>query len=258
MRLLNYNDFLTEGVRQEGDKIVLDFKDNREGDIMSLAFASGRTRTLKKGNTSYKYYYAYEIPEGRYKPDDAKEFVHKLKIMDDTLDPTDLQLLVNKAVMGVNKDYDLSTFDSIIYPKSSSKVLEIFANQLAMKSGTATLVPDSFVKASRENIKFDWEKIENIKKEDTKVAVIKVTQKIKNSEGEFKMKEIFAPYRKFISDFLIFNSEESRQVFNLVSGKRVVLVDDYRTSGTSLKEMMNLLFRYDPEFVLATILVKIS
>ena len=248
---------MTEGVRQEGDRLVLDFTENREGDIMSLAFASGRSRIQKKGNTSYEYHYSYEIPKGRYKSEDAKEFVHKLKSMDETLDASALQLLVNKAVMGVDKDHNLSTFDSIIYPKSSSQVLGIFANQMAMKSGTAVLVPESFVKASREGIKFDWEKIEKLDPK-TKAAVLKITEKIKNSDGEFKMKEIFSPYRKFISDFLVFNSEESRQVFNLVSGKRVILVDDYRTSGTSLKQMMDILLRFEPEFILATILVKIS
>jgi hypoxanthine-guanine phosphoribosyltransferase len=72
------------------------------------------------------------------------------------------------------------------------------------------------------------------------------------------MKEIFAPYRKFISDFLIFNSEESRQIYNSVAGKRVLLVDDYRTSGTSLKQMLDILARYEPEYILAVILVKIS
>jgi hypothetical protein len=257
LKLLSFRDYLREGVRQEGDTFVFDFTGDREGDIMSLDFSSGKSRKQKKGDTTYEYYYAYEIPSGRHKLPDAKSFIHKLKMMDDSIDENSVKMLVNKAVIGVDHIHNLASFDSIIYPKSSSRILTALTDQLQKKSGVAKLIPDSFVKASRDQIKFDWEKIENLKPE-TKASVIKVTDKIKNSEGEFKMKDIFAPYRKFISDFLIFNSEESREIYNSVVGKRVLLVDDYRTSGTSLKQMIDVLARYEPSYVLAVILIKIS
>jgi hypothetical protein len=257
LKLLNFKEYLKEGVRQDGDQLIFDFTGDKEGDIMSLSFSKGRSRVQKKGNTEYEYYYAYEIPQGRYKQQDAKDLVYKLKRMDDTLNSNSVQMLINKAVIGVDEIHNLASFDSIIYPKSSSKILTAFAEQLQRKSGVAKLIPDSFVKASREQIKFDWDKIEKLDPK-TKTSVTKITDTIKGAEGEFKMKEIFAPYRKFISDFLIFNSEESREIFNSVSGKRVLLVDDYRTSGTSLKQMLDILARYEPEYVLAVILVKIS
>jgi hypothetical protein len=254
LRLLNFNDYVREGVRQEGDELIFDFTGDKEGDIMSLSFSSGRSRIQKKGNTEYQYYYAYELP---YKQQGARDLVYKLKSMDDTLNKDSIQLLVNKAVIGVDNIHNLSSFDTIVYPKSSSKILTAFAEQLQKKSGVSKLVPDSFVKASREQIKFDWTKIEGLDQK-TKSAVTKIADTIKGSEGEFKMKEIFAPYRKFISDFLIFNSEETRAVYNSIAGKRIILVDDYRTSGTSLKQMMDILVRYEPEYILAVILIKIS
>ena len=253
MKLLNFDQYLKEGVRQEGDQLIFDFTGDKEGDLMSLSFSSGRSRIQKKGNTEYEYYYAYELP---YKQQGARDLVYKLKSMDDTLSKDSIQLLVNKAVIGVDSVHNLSSFDTIIYPKSSSKILTAFAEQLQRKSGVAKLVPDSFVKASREQIKFDWNKIENLDPK-TKSAVTKITDTIRGAEGEFKMKEIFAPYRKFISDFLVFNSEESKEVFNSIAGKKIILVDDYRTSGTSLKQMIDILVRYEPEYILAVILVKI-
>lgn len=249
-----FEEYIEEGVRQEDDQLLFDFTGDQEGDIMSLRFSSGRSRIQKKGNTKYRYYFAYELP---YKQQGARDLVYKLKSMDDTLSKESVQLLINKAVMGVNAVHDLSSFDTIIYPKSSSKILTAFSEQLQKKSGVAKLLPDSFVKASREQIKFDWAAINKINKPETKSAVIKIADSIKNAEGEFKMKEIFAPYRKFVSDFLIFNSEESREVFNSVIGKKIIIVDDYRTSGTSLKQMIDLLVRYEPEYMLAVILVKI-
>jgi hypothetical protein len=257
LKLLNFNDYVNEGARQEGDQLIFDFTGDREGDIMSLSFSTGRSRKQKKGATEYEYYYAYEIPKGRYQSPDAKDLVYKLKRMDDTLNNDSVQMLVNKAVIGANSIHPLSTFDSVIYPKSSSRILSLFAEQLQKKSGVAKLIPDTFVKADRDQIKFDWEKIDRLDPK-TKAAVTKITNNVKGAEGEFKMKEIFAPYRKFISDFLIFNSEESRQIYNSVAGKRVLLVDDYRTSGTSLKQMLDILARYEPEYILAVILVKIS
>jgi hypoxanthine phosphoribosyltransferase len=252
--LLKYNEFLTEGVRLENGKYVFDFKEDKEGDIMSLKFADTRSRKMKHEDTTYEYYSAYDIST----KSDYKEFIHKLKLLDNTaIDSASIQLLVNKAVIGIDEKYKLSSFDAIIYPKSSSKILTVFAEQLAKKSGVAQLVPDAFVKASNDEIKFDWEKIEGITNEATKKSVMKVVDSIKNNKGEFKMKEVYPPYRKFVSEFLIFNNEDSRRIFNLVKG-RVLLVDDYRTSGTSLKQMMDLLFKYSPDFLLSTILIKIS
>lgn len=252
--LLKYNEFLTEGVRLENGKFIFDFREDLEGDIMSLKFSDTRSRKMKREDTTYEYYSAYDIST----KSDYKEFIHKLKLLDNTaIDENAIQLLVNKAVIGIDEKYKLSSFDAIIYPKSSSKILTVFAEQLAKKSGVAELVPDAFVKSSNEDIKFDWEKIQKISNEDTKKSVMKVVDSIKNNREEFKMKEVYPPYRKFVSEFLIFNNEDSRRVFNLVQGK-VLLVDDYRTSGTSLKQMMNLLFKYSPDFLLSTILIKIS
>ncbi len=252
--LLKYNEFLTEGVRLENGKYVFDFKEDKEGDIMSLKFSDTRSRKMKHEDTTYEYYSAYDIST----KSDYKEFIHKLKLLDNTaIDSASIQLLVNKAVIGIDEKYKLSSFDAIIYPKSSSKILTVFAEQLAKKSGVAQLVPDAFVKASNDEIKFDWEKIEGITNEATKKSVMKVVDSIKNNKGEFKMKEVYPPYRKFVSEFLIFNNEDSRRIFNLVK-RRVLLVDDYRTSGTSLKQMMDLLFKYSPDFLLSTILIKIS
>lgn len=252
--LLKYNEFLTEGVRLENGKFIFDFREDQEGDIMSLKFSDTRSRKMKSENTNYEYYSAYDIST----KSDYKEFIHKLKLLDNTaIDPNSIQLLVNKAVIGIDEKYSLSSFDAIVYPKSSSKILTVFAEQLAKKSGVAELVPDAFVKSSNEEIKFDWDKIEKIANEATKKSVMKVVDSIKNNREEFKMKEVYPPYRKFVSEFLIFNNEDSRRVFNLIQG-RVLLVDDYRTSGTSLKQMMNLLFKYSPDFLLSTILIKIS
>ena len=252
--LLKYNEFLTEGVRLENGKYIFDFKEDREGDIMSLKFSDTRSRRMKHEDTTYEYYSAYDIST----KSDYKEFIHKLKLLDNTsIDSNSIQLLVNKAVIGIDEKYKLSSFDAIVYPKSSSKILTVFAEQLAKKSGVAELVPDAFVKASNDEIKFDWEKIESIGNEATKKSIMKIVDGIKNNKAEFKMKEIYPPYRKFISEFLIFNNEDSRRIFNLVKG-RVLLVDDYRTSGTSLKQMMDLLFKYSPDFLLSTILIKIS
>jgi hypothetical protein len=254
LKLLNFKDWTNEGIRQEGDQLVFDFTGDKEGDIMSLSFSSGRSRLQKKGNTEYQYYYAYELS---YKQQGARDLVYKLKSMDDTLNKDSINLLVNKAAIGVDDIHNLASFDTIVYPKSSSKILTAFAEQLHRKSGVSALMPDSFVKASREQIKFNWAKIDGLDQK-TKAAVTKIADTVKGSDGEFKMKEIFAPYRKFISDFLIFNSEETRAVYNSITGKRVILVDDYRTSGTSLKQMLDLLVRYEPEYILAVILVKIS
>jgi orotate phosphoribosyltransferase-like protein len=72
---------------------------------------------------------------------------------------------------------------------------------------------------------------------------------------EERKKEIIGSIFK---DFLIFNQENDRRLYNAVEGKKIILVDDYRTSGTSSKEMLRQLIDLGAKEILIFNLIKLG
>jgi hypoxanthine phosphoribosyltransferase len=249
-RLLDFRTF--EGIKREGDVFKMNFSEDSEGDIMSLKFLDRTPKRMQSGVTAYEYYYGYEFDSNV-----DKDFLASLKLMDEKISPNEAEMLVNKAVSGFDSSYSVSSYDTIVYPESSSKILKVLADKLYKKSGNSMKIPDIFVKSSRPEIKFDQEKIDGLP-EKTKKEVTKVIDKIRNDEGTFKIHTVWGKYRKFIQEFMIFNKDQDRKVFNAITGKKVILVDDYRTSGTTLKEMLKSLFKLNPAEVTVFILINVK
>jgi hypothetical protein len=247
----DWNTYLNEGVQVIDGKYHLDFSGDKDGDIMSLSFSDKRTSIRKMEGVPYSYYYAYEFDSQK-----DKDLLKAVKTLDDRIDPEKAKMMVNKAVIGLSSKHPLNQFDTIVYPKSSSVVLKEMASQADKKSGNATMIPDVFVKAGRSDIKFDMEKIQKLP-ESTRKQVMKVIDSIKTGDGEFKLKEIYSRYRKFVKDFIIFNSEEDRRTHNAIVGKKVLLIDDYRTTGTTLKEMMSQLAKLQPSEIVVFLMIKV-
>lgn len=248
-RFLDFQMF--EGVQKQGEVYKLDFSGDSEGDIMSLMFSNKKRKKMYSGATEYEYYYAFEF-DG-----EDGQFLESLKSLDDKISQQEAKLLVNKAVMGFDHAMNASSYDTIIYPQSSSVILKKLATQLHNKAGNTFTIPDAFVKASRGEIKFDQEKIDKLPPR-TKKEVERIISKIRSEEGTFKIHTVWSRYRKFIQEFLVFNKEQDRKVFNAITGKRVILVDDYRTSGTTLKDMIKSLIALRPEKIAVFILINVK
>jgi hypothetical protein len=247
--LLDFDVF--EGLRQEGENFKFDFSDGDTDSIMNLKFSSRKRKKTNIRNTECENYYAYTIDNI-----EGKEFLKSIKYIDQRISANDANLMVNKAVIGFDDEFDLTTYDTIVYPKSSSKILKVLAEQLFKKAGNAKLIPDSFVKLERSQIKFDDEKIETLP-EKTKKEVKAVIKRIQTGEGDFHLRTIFSRYRQFIKDFMIFNSERDRENYNAIENKNIILVDDFRTSGTTLKEMKKQLLTLSPKKITVFILIDV-
>jgi len=242
---------INEGVSTDGTSYKLDFSGDKDGDIMSLNFSDKRNPHRKMEGVTYSYYFAYEFDS-----DLDSDLLKSVKMLDDKIEPNDAEMLVKKAIIGLDHRVKLNTFDTIVYPKSSSIVLTELAKQANAKAGNAEMIEDIFVKSTRDEIQFDYDKINKLPA-STKKQVLGMIDKIKSDDGVFKLKEIYARYRKFIKNFLKFNSEEDRHTYNAISGKKVLLIDDYRTTGTSLKEMMTQHVKHQPSEIVVLILIKV-
>lgn len=121
----------------------------------------------------------------------------------------------------------------------------------------AELFSDAFVKAASTNIQLDIEKVEKLP-ERTQKEVMRSFIKAQNPDIHFKIKNVYSRYRKFFKNFIIFNQNNDEKLFNAVEGKKVILVDDYRTSGTTSKEMLRQLIDLGAKEVIVFNLIKLG
>jgi len=250
-----FEEFVEEGVRKSDSGYEFDWMTDLPDDIMSLRFTKYRGRTLKTpdGETTYTYYYAYNLE----KSDGSTDLMKAIKTLESTIAPQDLRAFVNKAVMGFDSTFGSTNFSAIVAPESSSLVLKELVSQLEKKSGVAKLFSDSFVKAASTDIRLDVDKVEGMP-EKTKKEVMRVYSRVTQPGKPFKIKEIFAKYRSLFRDFLLFNTKNDRELVNSVEGQRVILVDDFKTSGTTIREMIKQLSDAGAQHIAVFVLIKLG
>lgn len=247
------DNIIKEGVKKIGDNFEFDFNNNNQDDIMSLKFNFRKNPTKKVDETSYCNYYAYSLE----KSNDSGDLMKAIKMLDSSIDNNSLNILLNKAIIGFMHNFNMS-FDTIVTPESSSIILSELSKKLQNKIGSTNIFPSAFVKNATMEIRFDEEKVNELP-EKNKNEFIAIYNKVINSGKSFKMKEINpARYRKFFKNFIIFNNDNDRKLYNAVEGKNVILIDDYKTSGTTLKAMLDNLIETGAKNVVIFVLIRVK
>ena len=250
-----FEQFVEEGVRKTDGGYEFDWMTDLPDDLMSLRFSkySGRTQKVAGTDTTYTYYYAYHLDKSA----SSTDLMKAIKTLESSISTKDLQMFVNKAVMGFDSTFGSTNYSAIVSPESSSLVLKELTSQLAKKSGVAELFNDSFVKAASTDVKLDVEKVDKLP-ENTKKEVMRMFGKVTQPGRPFKIKDIFSSHRKFFKDFILFNTEKDRHLVNSVEGQDVILVDDYKTSGTTIKEMIKQLSDAGAKHIVVFVLIKLG
>jgi orotate phosphoribosyltransferase len=102
------------------------------------------------------------------------------------------------------------------------------------------------------------EKVNAVNSEKTKKDIFRAFKKATDLDKPFKMKDVWAPHRKFFVNFLKFNTNNDRQLYNAVAGQNILLVDDFKTSGTTIKEMIRQLSELGAANIVVFVLIKIE
>jgi len=251
--VMQFLEFLEEGIKlTDDDQYSFDWINDDINDILPLKYRPYKGRILRKGDTTYSYYHAFQLKKTDYSTDLLKA----IKMLE--INRRDLDQFLSKAVLGFNKKFAINSFDTIISPTSSSLVLSEFVNMIADKGAIRNVYNDSFVKAAQDEIQLDLDKVNKIKDEKTKVEIFKAFKRATAPDNLFKMKDIWARYREYFINFLKFNTENDRRLYNAVTGKNIVLVDDFKTSGTTIREMLNQLSDLGAANVVVIVLIKVD
>jgi len=237
----------TEGVTYKNDEFLFDFKTDSGDDIIHLSYKSD---LLKKGKFhGNKIIYGCQIIKKNNK--DEFTFLRSLKDINNSevkISPENYQLLLNKIINKFNYEHPVGEYDIIISPASKSKLLLDIVKKLKAKDINVLLSNDSIIKNTLDGIKIDYEKYKSTTptKWDIKEELDKQFKRA-TKDGDFKMKKISPRFRKFFSNFLVFKNENQRRIYNAIRNGRVLIVEDYITSGSTLKEMLRLIEELCPQ-----------
>lgn len=164
----------------------------------------------------------------------------------------DVDKFVEAGVLKLDDYVPFSSISAIvnIKPTKEPALVHIMRNHLEELIDTREYDFD-LVKETYENVSFDEEKARESMKQaryssrriDEAIADLKVQfNALKKSGRLFEMKQFNPhPIRDGFSDFLKFESDEQRAVFESLQGVTVLIYDDLITSGSTIKEVVRYL-----------------
>lgn len=221
------------------EKIFIDTSGNVSVDLKTDDDATLPTKIAsynKKISTKngYPYFIGYRFPSTV--PKSEREVIQaSFKTL--SLGVNTIALLINKSLLNLSKIVNLSEFDVVITPKSSSNLLKLMVRIIQHKMSPSTLIiSDQFIKLNYGDIKL-YDNLLNKLEPDVRAEIIKNLE-MTLSRNDWKMKKVYTRYRKFIDQFLALKNPE---IISKLVGKRILIVDDILTEGTTLTAMTKLL-----------------
>lgn len=216
----------------DSDTLTINLKNDSDDDLVKTKLQKSNSKLATR--SGFGAYVAYWIePTAKKIPSFDRVLKDKLTTTNDGVQ------MIKKSVMAFDRLVSISSFDVILYPKSSSKINQIIANFIESKSSANTLnIPDSVVKNSLNNIKVNTDKLNN----SSEPVKRRVSQLLNNPSGNFELKKIPMIMRNMFSDFLKFDTDRERELFNKLNGGKVLIIDDVYTRGTTITELARMVY----------------
>ncbi len=254
-------DILLEGVEFNGNSFEFNFNVDKPGELISL---TKNTVQFSKGGIKLFSAYKFNIKEKELNGYNLKgltdSFKASLKANSELINSSDKEKFIKEGVERFNFEVGVDNFNFALYPRSSSGLVNVLAKELKSKSSSINLIDEAFIKNSLENIKIDYDSYLASAKtpQDKKKREYQLKSDFKRAtkNGKFEIKKVFQNRKSLFSNFLIFNSEVDKKLFESIENGKVLIIDDIYTSGTTIVEMFNLLKQYAPKEINGFVLIK--
>lgn len=239
---------ILEGVRKNSSGgYIIDYTLDKFDDIICLTGPVLHKSSLY-GNA---YYFGYKFTSASSSKDRG-DFIAALKgIGDNTLSESELQQLISNPLADLGYQIGLSNIDALVYPVSG-------INNLVKKivSVTNSMLPHGIAYASYEvvknipaNIQFDYDKFAADKGGESSQAFKDSLPFINNMMESIYTLAYFSiardakfKYRPYIMNYLKLSDESnSDKLSKLVKAKRILLIDDINTSGSTMRELLRII-----------------
>lgn len=171
-----------------------------------------------------------------------------------------------------NSGVDLIGYDLIISPKSSSKILPVFIDEIQTeisrqyeKYGISLKISkvseSSFEKLKWKDVEWDWERIEKINQKaaaDLNVRIERIKRINWNEKVKFQDGPLYRDFRYLISRFMKLTPQG---ISDVNGARKILIVDDFITGGSTKRQMEKLIKEQNPRaevFSLAIFQIKTS
>jgi hypothetical protein len=158
-----------------------------------------------------------------------------------------------------NRTVDLGDYNVLLIPETGSnivfKLMETLFDVIPgygqggnKKEWRPQIYQNAFKKRKWKDVEWNMDLI-NRTSEATRNDVLKLIEKLKTKKGEEYAKlsdNVIPRYRKFIKTFMDIRPAVEADL----SGKNVMILDDFVTDGTTRKQMRNLVLPYKPRSIL--------
>ena len=193
-------------------------------------------------NSSSKEFFLYSLPKERDEESSLFEDIKNMKFPEE-----DVRNMIRIGLYHY-PNVDLRNYDLIVYPKSTSKLLKIFIEEVVEfikiqqeKTGikvSAPVTAEAFVKLKGKDCVWDTEKIEKISNPDTKKNLLKVIENTKHDRTLSLSKDVASVmFRSYLLKFLDLSNEGKREIS---SHSNILILDDCTSGGATLEQMQDL------------------
>ena len=236
---------------QKEQQFVFDFEHEGKDDIVSLTGNGYQVEAFGKC-----FYYGYEFSD---QVDGAVRtaFIKHVKFSERLQDNQDLTQFIKKAVDNLNRRINLYDYNLVVMPESSSQVNQYMLRYI-YRFAQPSLYKMELVKALPSSISFDMDAyeqqylddvLENGRPRYTQAQKEEVKQSIRQMVDLIHKKDYFtiakdvkkSRFRPYIMHFLKFASEDDKELCRQIRRQNVLIVDDVKTSGSTLNEILRTL-----------------
>lgn len=237
---------LLEGIRKDkSGKFIFDYSVNLPTDIIDITSKHLYTDNFQNN----VYWFGYEFKD-TVSSKDRTEFIHYIKgLTEPKIEEEQLRKFVKYPLTELRQYVNQYHIDCFISPRSNrSNLVQIMIEEI----GTAT--SRNMNKCSFELVKnlpscvtFDWELFDNdhvgneqAYKDIQKYVNEVMLPKIHKLDYFSLAKNVKPKYRKYIQNYLRFDTEQNEQTFSKLKGSNILIVDDINTSGSTLQEILRI------------------
>lgn len=202
------------------------------------------------------WYYTYYEPKGLNKKQRCFA-INKFKYPQSELDKIISSNMISEALFEFLKECDINKFDLIIGIPSSSNVVETVINKILSDCDFyGVAIYKGFKKTRVRNVKLKHHVLERENSEKTKTIVPSAIQHSKRLHYDKVSKVSYFPtrFRRYVENFLQLNIANP----NLLTNKKVLVVDDTFGEGLTMCEVCRILEPYTKNVIGFTVMKDIS
>lgn len=242
---------MQEGVKYVAPAFEFNFEHDGEDDIIKL---QGELKSSEVFDNTYFFQYEFEKDTSS---STRTQFIHALKFEQDLIGKDNIEKFISKALANLNKAVNLATIDVVIYPQSSSSLTKDIVDKIDYFTDADHYTKVEVVKKKIFEIDFNWEKFD--KYCDTKSIPdnIKAIMKAKMEKMlvDIHQLDYFSiarnirdqKYKKFLKTIYKFYDEKTIAFLKTIKNKRILIVDDIYTSGTTIEQILKAYQMLDPD-----------